>query len=109
MAKIKKSERFDAIYARQSVDKRDSVSIEAQIDDCKVKCSEKIRVYKDKGYSGKNIERPDLQRLMDDIEAGIIKKLLYITGMVLFFISCKYYDEQYLYSRFMRGILLRCR
>ena len=64
MAKTKKSERFDAIYARQSVDKRDSVSIEAQIDDCKVKCSGKIRVYKDKGYSGKNIERPDLQRLM---------------------------------------------
>lgn len=31
MAKIKKSERFDAIYARQSVDKRDSVSIEAQL------------------------------------------------------------------------------
>ena len=68
MAKTKKSERFDAIYARQSVDKRDSVSIEAQIDDCKVKCSGKIRVYKDKGYSGKNIERPDLQRLMDDIK-----------------------------------------
>ena len=78
MAKTKKSERFDAIYARQSVDKRDSVSIEAQIDDCKVKCSGKIRVYKDKGYSGKNIERPDLQRLMDDIKAGRIKKLLYI-------------------------------
>lgn len=76
MAKTKKSERFDAIYARQSVDKRDSVSIEAQIDDCKVKCSGKIRVYKDKGYSGKNIERPDLQRLMDDIEAGIIKKVV---------------------------------
>ena len=47
MAKTKKSERFDAIYARQSVDKRDSVSIEAQIDDCKVKCSGKIRVYKE--------------------------------------------------------------
>lgn len=76
MAKTKKSERFDAIYARQSVDKRDSVSIEAQIDDCKVKCSGKIRVYKDKGYSGKNIERPDLQRLMDDIKAGIIKKVV---------------------------------
>ena len=55
MAKTKKSERFDAIYARQSVDKRDSVSIEAQIDDCKVKCSGKIRVYKDNGYSGKLI------------------------------------------------------
>lgn len=41
-----------------------------------MKCSEKIRVYKDKGYSGKNIERPDLQRLMDDIEAGIIKKVV---------------------------------
>lgn len=76
MANNTKGERFEAVYARQSVDKRDSVSIETQIDECKSKCSGNVRIYKDKGYSGKNTERPDLQRLMKDIEAGIIKKVV---------------------------------
>lgn len=76
MANKTKVEKFDAIYARQSVDKRDSVSIETQIDDCKTKCSKNVRIYKDKGYSGKNTERPELQHLLRDIEAGIISKVV---------------------------------
>lgn len=68
--------RFDAIYARQSVDKKDSVSIEAQIDDCKRLCSANPRIYSDKGWSGKNVDRPDMQKLIKDIEAGIIKKVV---------------------------------
>ncbi|MCM1092053.1 MAG: recombinase family protein [Muribaculum sp.] len=68
--------RYEAIYARQSVDKKDSVSIETQIDDCKRLCSGIPRIYKDKGYSGKNTERPELQRLLNDIKAGIIQKVI---------------------------------
>ena len=32
------NKRYVAIYVRQSVDKKDSVSIETQIDDCKKIC-----------------------------------------------------------------------
>lgn len=67
----------EAIYARQSVDKKDSVSIETQIDECKKHCSSASpRIYQDKGYSGKNTQRPDVQRLIKDIEAGIIEKVV---------------------------------
>lgn len=68
--------RYDAIYARQSVDKKDSVSIQAQIDDCKRLCSKNPRIYSDKGWSGKNVERPDMQKLIKDIQSGIIKKVV---------------------------------
>lgn len=68
--------RYDAIYARQSVDKKDSVSIEAQIEKCKRECGKDFLEYKDKGFSGKNTLRPDLTKLMKDIEAGIVKKVI---------------------------------
>ena len=68
--------RFDAIYARQSVDKKDSVSIEAQIDDCRRLCSANPRIYSDRGFSGKNVERPDMQKLIKDIQSGLIKKVV---------------------------------
>lgn len=71
------AERLVAIYARQSVDKKESVSIETQIEDCKTKAKgAPVKIYKDKGYSGKNTERPDFQKLVADIEAGLIKKLI---------------------------------
>lgn len=70
-------ERYVAIYARQSVDKRDSVSIETQIDDCKRICEEtNIITYFDKGYSGKNTDRPQLQKLKYDIKSGSISKVI---------------------------------
>lgn len=70
-------ERYVAIYARQSVDKRDSVSIETQIDDCKRICEEtNIITYFDKGYSGKNTDRPQLQKLIYDIKNGSISKVI---------------------------------
>ena len=46
--------RIDAIYARQSVDKKDSISIESQIEFCKYELKGgNCKEYKDKGYSGK--------------------------------------------------------
>ena len=67
-----------AIYARQSIDKKDSLSIETQIDLCKRGYDENsdIVVYQDKGYSGKNIDRPDMKRLMADIEMGKIERVI---------------------------------
>lgn len=72
-----KNERYVAIYARQSVDKKDSVSIETQIDDCKSICAEtNIITYPDKGCSGKNIDRKQLKNLINDIQSGIISKVV---------------------------------
>lgn len=67
-----------AIYARQSVEKKDSVSIDTQIEECKTRASknDNVQVYFDEGFSGKNTERPDLQRLLKDIEYGMIKKVI---------------------------------
>lgn len=68
--------RFDAIYARQSVNKKDSVSIEAQIDDCKAICRHSPKIYKDKGFSGKNTDHPELQQHINDIKRDIIKRMV---------------------------------
>ncbi|MFT9056604.1 MAG: recombinase family protein [Ethanoligenens sp.] len=65
-----------AIYARQSVDKKDSVSIEGQIDLCKRECDGEYTVYQDKGYSGKNTDRPAFQKLMQAVERGEISKIV---------------------------------
>ena len=55
--------REDCIYARQSVDRKDSISIESQIDFCKYELKGgSCRVFKDKGYSGKNTDRPEFQK-----------------------------------------------
>lgn len=62
------------LYARQSLDKKDSLSIEGQIEQCKTVLpkNEPFKVYTDKGYSGKNTERPSLGDLLKDIENGVI-------------------------------------
>ena len=69
--------RTDAIYARQSIDKKDSISIESQIEFCQYELKGgQYRLYTDKGYSGKNTDRPKFQELMQDIEKGIISKVI---------------------------------
>ncbi|SCG82673.1 putative DNA recombinase Stage IV sporulation protein CA [Proteiniborus sp. DW1] len=67
-----------ALYARQSRDKKDSISIESQFEFCMKEVPEgvEVRKYKDKGYSGKSIERPEFQKLLKDIEKGIIEKVI---------------------------------
>ena len=69
--------RMDAVYARQSVDKQDSISIESQIEFCKYELKGgNCKEYTDKGYSGKNTDRPRFQQLVRDIEQGLIKKVV---------------------------------
>lgn len=67
-----------AIYARQSVFKEDSLSLEMQIEKCKVhiKEGESFKVYEDVGYSGKNTSRPSFEAMLSDIEHGIIHKVV---------------------------------
>ena len=68
--------RTEAIYARQSVDKKDSISIETQIEKCELIATGETKIYDDKGYSGKNTSRPKLGDLIKDIEAGKISRVI---------------------------------
>lgn len=68
--------RKDAIYARQSVDKKDSVSIETQIEKCEVIAGKDSLIFKDKGYSGKNTDRPDLAKLISDIKEDKVNRVI---------------------------------
>ncbi len=69
--------RIDAIYARQSVDKKDSISIESQIEFCKYELKGgNCKEYTDKGYSGKSTDRPKFQELVRDIKRGLIAKVI---------------------------------
>ena len=66
-----------AIYARQSIDKKDSISIDTQIDFGKREAIDApFEIYQDKGYSGKNINRPEFTRMMNDVKAGKINKVV---------------------------------
>lgn len=66
-----------AIYARQSIDKKDSISIDTQIEFCRrFAGTDECRIYTDRGWSGKNIDRPEFQRLLSDIKSGSITKLV---------------------------------
>ena len=67
---------MDAIYARQSIDKKDSVSIESQIELCRKQAAGEVKVYEDRGYSGKNTNRPAFEQLINDICSGGIDKIL---------------------------------
>ena len=69
--------RIDAIYARQSVDRKDSISIESQIEFCKYELRGGThKDYQDKGYSGKNTDRPKFQELLSDIRQGLIRRVV---------------------------------
>ncbi|MDR1299580.1 MAG: recombinase family protein, partial [Oscillospiraceae bacterium] len=63
---------------RQSVEKKDSISIETQIDFCRRELlgARDVVIYSDKGYSGSNIQRPDFQRLLDEVKCGGIKRIV---------------------------------
>lgn len=67
----------DAIYTRQSVDRPDSISVESQTELCRREVQDNdYRVYTDRGYSGKNTDRPAMQRLIRDIKEGKIKRVI---------------------------------
>lgn len=89
---------YKALYTRQSIDKKDSISIESQFAMCEHEVQgQEFKKYSDKGYSGKNLDRPDFARLVDDIKKGLVTKvivykldrisrsILDFSGLMLFF------------------------
>ena len=66
-----------ALYARQSIEKKDSISTESQLDFCKYEVrGEAFREYIDRGYSGKSLDRPAFEEMMSDIRQGKISKVI---------------------------------
>jgi site-specific DNA recombinase len=63
------------IYARQSIEKKDSLSIQGQVDLCLKQIEGEYKVYRDSGFSGKNTKRPAFQKLVREIEKGLITKV----------------------------------
>lgn len=69
--------REDAIYARQSANREDSISTESQIEICEYETrNEPHRVFIDKGFSGKNTDRPQFKQMMDAVRRGEIKRII---------------------------------
>lgn len=78
---MSKDYRKIAVYGRQSIDKKDSISIETQVEKCKAQIIAKdidgeIVVYTDAGYSGKNTKRPEFQKMMEAVERDEIKLIV---------------------------------
>lgn len=69
--------RYDALYTRQSVEKADSISIESQLEYCKYETHGKpYKEYTDRGYSGKNTNRPAFEKLLIDIKQGKVARVI---------------------------------
>lgn len=68
---------YNALYARQSIEKRDSISVESQLAYCRYEAhGEACLEYTDKGFSGKNTNRPGFEKMMADIAGGKIKRVI---------------------------------
>ena len=69
-----------AIYPRQSLFKKDSLSIDQQIERCVHLCESngwEYKIYdKDRGFSGKDLNRPSFREMMEDVRAGHIEKIV---------------------------------
>ena len=66
-----------AVYTRQSLDKKDSISIETQVDECTSRAGNATyKIYSDKGYSGKDTKRPAFKEMMEDIKSGVIDQVI---------------------------------
>ncbi len=68
---------YDALYARQSVEKKDSISVESQLDYCRYEThGGAYREYTDRGYSGKSVARPGFERMMEDVARGQVRRVI---------------------------------
>lgn len=69
--------RWDALYARQSIEKKDSISVESQLEYCRYETrGETCMEYTDRGFSGKDTNRPGFEKMMGDIRSGKIKRVI---------------------------------
>ena len=62
---------------RQSIEKKDSISVESQLEYCRYEThGESCIEYTDRGFSGKDTNRPGFENMMNDIRAGKIKRVI---------------------------------
>lgn len=93
--------RYDALYGRQSLEKRDSISIESQLEYCRYEThGHPFLEYTDKGFSGKDTHRPGFEQMIKDISAGkiqrvIVYKLDRISRSILDFANMMDYFQTY--------------
>lgn len=67
----------DALYARQSIEKKDSISVESQLEYCRYETHGGDYIeYTDRGFSGKDMKRPGFERMMADIAEGKIRRVI---------------------------------
>ena len=68
---------YDALYGRQSIEKKDSISVESQLEYCRYEThGEPYVEYTDRGFSGKDTNRPGFEKMMIDITNGKIKRVI---------------------------------
>ena len=73
-----------AVYVRVSTDdqKDNGYSIDSQLRMIKEYCEKHnddiVDVYNDAGHSGKDLRRPEMQRMLDDVKSGKIEKIVAI-------------------------------
>ena len=69
-----------AIYTRQSIEKKDSLSIDAQVKACADYCKAQGWEYEiytqDHGFSGKTLDRPGFQAMMSAVRSGQVNKIV---------------------------------
>lgn len=66
-----------AIYCRQSVDKKDSISIEQQEQACVAfSLGNEYKVFKDKGFTGANTNRPAFVEMMSQVRSKQVTKVI---------------------------------
>ena len=68
---------YDALYARQSIEKQDSISVESQLAYCQYEThGAPFLTYADRGFSGKDTHRPGFTQMMNDVQAGKIRRVI---------------------------------
>ena len=68
---------YDALYARQSIEKKDSISVESQLEYCRYETHGGDYIeYTDRGFSGKDMKRPGFERMMADIAEGKVRRVI---------------------------------
>ena len=68
---------YDALYARQSIEKQDSISVESQLAYCQYEThGAPFLTYTDRGFSGKDTHRPGFTQMMNDVQAGKIRRVI---------------------------------
>ena len=99
-----------AVYARVSTEEqaRSGYSLDDQILQCKRKAgTDDVLVYVDDGVSGEYLDRPQLNKLLDDVENGLIDKVVCLSPDRLSRNSRK--AEELLYRLSRRGVSGRVR